>query len=147
MWRAEVLIQLMVNNETWLLLEVQNLWQWLETENRRWWIILLILYDRLLTKVSNFTKTQKQPMVSFPSRWLMMSDSVSITTHIQHLSRKSLCGSLTRPYRESVWETELNLLLTLTTRHVSKDSAASGQLHHYCVEFSSSAMNGQHTGL
>ena len=38
---------------------------------------------------------KSQPMGSFPSRWLVMSHSVSITTHSQHLSLKSLCGSLT----------------------------------------------------
>lgn len=92
MCRAEIL---MLNNETWSWLEVHNVWQWLETENMRRSIILVKLYENFFNEISNLTNCQNQPMVCFPSRWLVMSDSVSIATHSQHLSLKSLCGSLT----------------------------------------------------
>ena len=99
---------------------------------------MVILYDRLFTNISNFTDCQKQPMVFFPSRRLMMSGSVSNTTHSQHLSQKlhskSFCCSLTRAFKESVWETETNFLPTLTTRHKSEECETSGQQTDCCSQ-------------
>ena len=89
---AETSISLMVSNEAWLWLEDQNVFQCLKTKNMR---RLDVLVKNLSPKFQILQTVKSQPMGSFPSRWLVMSHSVSITTHSQHLSLKSLCGSLT----------------------------------------------------